>query len=233
MKRQTADFPYTTALIVAAGRSARMGADKMWMELGGEPVILRTLRAFEQAQTVREIIVVTRPESIAALHAACDRVSKLTQIVAGGATRQQSVYAGVQAAPVRTAFFSIHDGARPLVTPQQIDEVNRCAYRTGAAALAVPVKDTIKLTDADGIVQTTPDRSRLWQVQTPQVFDAVQYKQALQSALLHGQEYTDDCQLMEQAGRPVQLCPGDYGNIKITTPEDIWMAQAILKGRDV
>lgn len=222
----------TAALVVAAGSSSRMGKDKMWLDIQGISVLERTLLAFEAADTVDDLVIVTRPQEIARVHEAAQRrrIGKLRHIVAGGDTRQQSVAAGIAAVGMETAFICIHDGARPLILPADIDAVNRAAWRCGAAALAVKVKDTVKIADADGVVVQTPPRHLLWQVQTPQVFDLPLFAEAMEAARRAGEEFTDDCQLFERAGRAVQLCQGSYGNIKITTPEDVFVAQAILKG---
>ena len=133
--------------------------------------------------------------------------------------------------PPQTQLVAIHDGARPFATPAMIDRVIATAQRTGAAAAAVRVKDTIKQADAAGLVQQTPDRSGLWSVQTPQIFRLDQYRQAMQHAQAAGLDLTDDCGVMEAAGVPVTLCEGDYRNIKITTPEDILTARAFLQER--
>ena len=221
----------TAAIVVAAGSSQRMGQDKLWLSIGGTSVIERTLRAFEEAETVERVIVVTRAAMVAQMSHLCREAGlhKVSTVVEGGDTRQRSVAAGLAAVAGGCDFVCIHDGARPLVRPQDIDAVNRCAWQCGAAALAVPVKDTVKFTDADGVVQQTPDRSRLWLVQTPQVFDAVQFAEAMAFAEKSGEQFTDDCQLMERMGRPVQLYRGRYSNIKITTPEDALLAQALLQ----
>lgn len=223
---------YTCAIVVAAGSSQRMGRDKLWMQVSGISVIERSLLAFENADTVDAVVVVTRPDLIAPLGQAVTRrkLAKVCSIVAGGDCRQRSVAAGLAAVPQQTEFVSIHDGARPLVRVQDIDEVNRQAWRCGAAALAVPAKDTVKVADQNGVVVQTPERSSLWQVQTPQVFDRVQFAEAMAIAEKNGWQLTDDCQVMEKAGRPVQLCKGAYSNIKITTPEDVYIAEALLKG---
>lgn len=225
------EHTYTAAVIVAAGGSTRMGEPKQRIDLAGIPVIFRTLLAFEAAQTIGEVVVVTREEDIPYIldGAAARQIRKLGRVVPGGATRQQSVAAGVAAVSPRAAFFAIHDGARPLVRPQTIDRVVGIAYETGAAAAAVRVKDTIKQADQNGVVTGTPDRETLWSVQTPQVFSAELYRRAMERAARDRQDFTDDCQLMEYLGHPVQLVPGEYSNLKITTPDDVAFAQAILQ----
>lgn len=221
------------AIIVAAGSSTRMGQPKQWMLLQGKPVLWHTLMAFEQTEQVSAIIVVTRLEDIDRVKelAAEAGITKLTAVVAGGDTRQQSVAAGVATLPTDTKLVAIHDGARPLATPDMITRVAEVAANTGAASAAVKVKDTIKQADESGLVTETPDRSKLWSVQTPQIFKVDLYRKAMQYAADKGLDLTDDCGLMEAAGYPVTLCEGDYRNIKITTPEDVVMAEAFLNER--
>lgn len=224
--------PAVAAVVVAAGSSTRMGVPKQLIPLRGIPVIGRTLLALEESKTVDEIILVTREEDMLQFYDICKAysITKATKILKGGATRQESVARGVRVAKDDTAYFSIHDGARPLVTPAVIDRVVEAAMACGAATAAVRVKDTIKQSDENGFIIGTPDRQRLWQVQTPQVFERKLYLQALRQAEQEGADYTDDCQLVEHVGHPVMLCEADYANIKITTPEDVAYAEGILRG---
>ena len=141
------------------------------------------------------------------------------------------VAAGVAAARPNAAYYAIHDGARPLVRPSTVDAVIAAAVEGGAAAAAVPVKDTIKEADENGFIAGTLDRSRLWNVQTPQVFSAALYRRAMEQVGIGEENLTDDCQLVERLGHPVRLCRADYANIKITTPEDVAFAEAILRER--
>lgn len=157
---------------------------------------------------------------------------KVAAIVTGGNTRQRSAAAGAAAVPPGTEWIAVHDGARPLVLPGEIDGCVAAAKRYGAAALAVPVKDTIKLTDGDRFVVSTPRRELLWAVQTPQVFRLDRYREAMRRAESAGRDYTDDCQLLEQERVRVRLCRGNYENIKLTTPDDIITAEAILRRRE-
>lgn len=221
------------AIIVAAGQSQRMGQAKQWIDLQGIPVLGHALLAFEKSPCIGAIAVVVRVEDMLRTQDLCSRLrlKKVTAITAGGDTRQQSVAAGLKALPAECSLVAIHDGARPFVTPDRIERVAACAALTGAAAAAVRVKDTIKKAGVDGIVLETPDRSGLWSVQTPQIFNRTLYRKAVNQALRDGKEYTDDCQLMEAAGYPVHLCEGDYQNIKITTPEDIVLARALAAER--
>ncbi len=220
----------TVAVILAAGNSTRMGFPKQTALLRGAPVILHTLRAFQQADCIDGIILVTRTEDANTFEKMCQEngITKLLTVCAGGDTRQDSARNSVAALPCDTDYIAIHDGARPLITPALIDATVAAAHHYGAAAAAVPVKDTIKSADTDGLVTNTPDRSYLWQVQTPQVFGATAYKDALEAAGQAKLQFTDDCQLFEHAGLPVKLVMGSYTNLKITTPEDITIAAALL-----
>lgn len=224
----------TAAVIVAAGSSTRMGQSKQWMRLLGEPVLLHTLRAFEQASSIREIVLVAREEEREKALDLCVRsgIGKLAKVVPGGSTRQQSVSAGIAAVSDRCGQVSIHDGARPLITPRLIDMCSAACLTKGAVALGVKVKDTIKQADGEGRILCTPDRASLWAVQTPQAFARAAYEEALDLAVKQGLEFTDDCQLMEHAGHSVFLLEGSYENIKITTPEDIAVAGALMERRN-
>lgn len=222
--------PRCTAVVPAAGSSLRMGEDKLFLPLGDMPVILRTLRMLESSSYITEIIVVTREEQIVPLGQLCMEAAlgKVRKIVAGGATRSASVLAGIREADPASELIAIHDGDRPLVTLEIIDATIEKAAQRGAAAPAVPVKDTIKRS-RDGVVAETPDRSELYAVQTPQVFEHGLILGALEKALADGTELTDDCSAVERIGMPVCLVPGSYDNIKLTTPEDLAVAEAILE----
>ena len=218
----------TAAILVAAGSSARMksgGASKTMIEIGGEPVLSRTLRAFEKAACISKIVIVARACDFDAIQKASAFVTKPLTITEGGKERQDSVSNGA-ALCGDAEYIAVHDAARPFITPEEIETVCADAEKYGAATLAVPVKDTIKVAAADGTVCATPERSTLRAIQTPQVFRLSLYKEALCLAKNAGQQYTDDCQLIEAAGGKVYLTPGDYKNIKITTPEDLLVAEA-------
>lgn len=222
--------PSVSAVIVAAGNSTRMGTNKQLLMLGDRPVIAHTLAAFQRASVIDEIVLVTRAEDEGILRdiAAQYGITKLTAVVSGGAERQESVANGVAACRADAAYFAIHDGARPLITPELIAAVVEAAGRDGAAAAAVRVKDTIKVADERGFIVDTPDRATLWSVQTPQVFERALYLDALARARESGLRVTDDCRLAEAAGYAVRLVEGSYANLKITTPEDIPMAEGWL-----
>ena len=218
-------------VIAAAGSSSRMGGrDKLTEPLGGIPVILRTLAAVEAVPEVDEIVVVTREDRVEEYRQLLGQCSRLLAVVPGGSTRQESVQNGVRALSSDCRLAAIHDGARPLVTPEVFARCIEAARSCGAATAAVPVKDTIKLADERGRVVDTPDRSRLWAVQTPQIFDRDEYLRAAEEAERRGLFCTDDCQLCEAMGREVQLVLGDYRNLKLTTPEDFLAAGAYLEG---
>ena len=220
------------AVIAAAGSSSRMGGrDKLAEPLDGIPVILRTLAAVEAVPEIREIVVVTREDRVEEYRRLLGQCSRLRAVVPGGSTRQESVRNGVRALSPDCTLAAIHDGARPLVTPEVFARCIEAARSCGAATAAVPVKDTIKLADEAGRVLDTPDRSRLWAVQTPQIFDRERYLRAAEEAERRGLSCTDDCQLFEAMGWEVQLVMGDYRNLKLTTPEDFLAAGAYLEGR--
>lgn len=218
-----------SAVIVAAGSAQRMqGIDKLLAPLDSVPVLRRTVEALASAPEITELIVVTRADRLEAVQALCEGLSKPVSVVPGGKTRAESVLCGLSAAAM--PYVAIHDGARPLVTNEVIAQAVSAAVSCGAAAPAVPVHDTIKRAES-GLVLETPDRSTLFAVQTPQVFRTEEIRSVLRWAIAQGLPLTDDCSAMEAAGRPVRLTPGDVKNLKITTPVDLRIAEAIWKGR--
>ncbi len=219
------------AVIVAAGSATRMqGIDKMLVPLAGVPVVLRSVRALAASDCIDSLVIVTRTECMETLRTLCAEVSKPVTVVAGGASRPESVLAGLAALPEGTELAAIHDGARPLVTQAVIAEAVEAAGRCGAAAPAVPVHDTIKQAE-NGLVRATPERKTLFAVQTPQVFDVKLLKTVLRAAMERGIALTDDCSAVEAAGKAVVLTQGCEENLKITTPVDLTLAEAILKRR--
>ena len=218
-----------SAVIVAAGSSRRMGADKLFLPLAGIPVIVRTLLQFQSCECIDEIIVVTREDKLVEVADYCKRygISKVTKILQGGKERVDSSAAGVFEADRHSSYIAISDGARPFVSPELITSAVDAAKKFGAAALAVPVKDTIKSAE-NGVVTDTPDRSKLFAVQTPQVFSADLIKGALTKAIRENIPVTDDCSAVEAMGYPVHLVEGSYRNIKITTQEDMIISEAYL-----
>ena len=226
--------PYCTVIVAAAGRSERMkGENKLLMDLAGAPVLMRTLHAIDQAALVDEIIIATREDLLLDVADLCSRsgLQKPVRVVKGGNTRTESVLAAATEANPRAELIAVHDGARPLVLPETIDELIQKGETTYAVAPAVPLVDTVKVADESGRVTATPDRKTLFAVQTPQVFQADLLKAALKSALDAGAELTDDCSAVERLGKEVYLTPGDPENIKITTPFDMTVAAAILARR--
>lgn len=220
------------AVLLAAGNSTRMGGSrsKVLEELGGRPALCRSLEVLDRCPLIGEICLVCREQDRADMLPLTSGLATPVQVVPGGAQRQDSVERGVEALTGPWEYVAIHDGARPLVTEGVLAAVCRDAMAHGAATAAVPSKDTCKLADETGFVAATPARDRLWAVQTPQAFSLVLYRKALEKARAAGQNYTDDCQLIEAAGGKVKLTMGDYRNIKLTTPEDLLAARAYLGG---
>ena len=217
------------AVIVAAGSASRMGGiDKIMADLGGEPVIRRTVRNFQECDAISEIVIVTREDLILPVTNACAGMDKVTAVVAGGKSRPDSVANGLSALSDKVKLAAIQDGARPFAGWQLIDRTVRAANTYGAAAPAIPVKDTIKVVHG-GIVKETPDRASLNAVQTPQVFDLDLLRGALKKAAQDGAQITDDCSALERMGMSVKIVEGDERNIKITTPMDLKIAELLLE----
>ena len=225
--------PTCSAVIVAAGSARRMeGIDKMLASLGELPVLVHTLYAFQDAPAVDEVVVVTREDLLVEVSRLCREfaLDKVKKVVVGGEERILSVQAGLGEISAQAELVAIHDGARPLVSQRIIQEAVETAARTGAAAPAVPVTDTVKRVEAGQSVETV-DRSQLQAVQTPQVFEAGLIRAAVRKALDDGERPTDDCGAVERLGMRVTLTPGSRENIKITTPVDLLLGEAILRGR--
>ena len=217
------------AVIVAAGSASRMGGiDKVMAELEGEPMIVRTVRTFQECDVIKEIVIVTRPDLIVPIGDLCRDMDKVKAVVVGGSSRQESVSLGLNALSDKVKLAAIQDGARPLITWQVIDRVVRAAHSYGAAAPAIPMKDTIKVVTG-GVVKETPDRKTLQAVQTPQVFDFDLIRGALKQAELDKAEVTDDCSAVERLGMSVKIVEGDERNIKVTTPMDLKIAKMLLE----
>ncbi len=227
--RKALPLKYCGAVIVGAGTASRMGGiDKVMAPLGAEPMILRTVRAFQQCDAIREIVVVTREDLLSTVTGLCAEFDKVRAVVVGGSDRPASVQAGLNALSEKVRLVAVHDGARPLVSYEVIDRTVRAAHTYGAAAPAIPVKDTIKVVKG-GIVTATPDRSRLQAVQTPQVFDLQLLRGALKKAEKDGATITDDCSAVENMGMSVKIVEGDERNLKITTPIDLKVAEMLLE----
>ena len=217
------------AVIVAAGSASRMGGiDKVMAELKGEPMIVHTVRAFQNCDAIKEIVIVTRGDLILPITKLTSGFDKVTTVVAGGSSRQESVSLGMNALSDKCELAAIQDGARPLVTWELIDRVVRAAHSYHAAIPVIPVKDTIKVCNS-ALVVSTPDRSTLRAVQTPQVFDFDLLRGALKKAAEDGAEVTDDCSAVERLGMTVKIVEGDERNLKVTTPLDLKLAEMLME----
>lgn len=234
-RRKKTDLPAVCAVIVAAGSSRRMGGEnKLLLEIDGVPVLARTLSAFQKCAAIRDIVLVCREQDIMPYTelAKAFSIDKLCTVTRGGETRTESVLAGITAAPENAVLVAVHDGARPLVSEAVITEAVTTAAACGAAAPVVPVKDSIKRIE-NGVIAADVPRDTLAAVQTPQVFARPLLLRALNEAARQGQAYTDDCAAVEALGQPVYATHGSYENIKITTPEDIAVAEALLQKEEI
>lgn len=221
---------YCSVVVVAAGASERMGRDKLFLPIGGTPVLALNLLSLERCEAVKEIVVVTRQEKIQAVGALRGEygISKMSKIVVGGENRTISAHNGVQSVSARADIICVHDGARPFASSEVIEAVLHRAVLDQAAVPALPLRDTVKEAE-DGVVTKTLDRSKLYAIQTPQAFRAEILKGALTKAVREKKSYTDDSAAVEAMGVPVHLTQGDADNIKITTPADLVRAEEILK----
>lgn len=227
----------TSAVIVAAGSSSRMGevdgVKKQHIELYGIPVVVRSMQAFQACELINEIVVVAREDEISLYNKYKDKysITKLTRVVSGGDTRQESVLNGVEAISPKAKFIAIHDAARCLVTVKMIEDVCLAAYKYRAATAATAVRDTVKVCDRHGFIDSTIDRNTVWLAQTPQVFYANLYRAAAYSAREENFAATDDNSLVERIENPVKLIDCGRENIKLTTPDDIALAEHIIRTR--
>lgn len=223
---------YVSAVIVAAGNSTRMGLEisKQFIKLNGECVISHTLKAFEKAEIIDSVVVVCRESDRAEIESIIKEkdYKKVIAVVKGGSERADSVKNGIFSCDEKTTHFAIHDGARPLITEDDIEKVVKKAFETRAAALGTYVTDTIKVVDENDCIVSTPVRSDLRAVQTPQVFEKELYLKALDYADKNKQPVTDDCKLVENIGNKVKIVIGSETNIKLTTQSDIKIAEAII-----
>lgn len=226
---------YVSAIIVAAGGSTRMGTSdsKQFIPLLGKPAIEYTLNAFQQSGLVSEIVVVCREQDSQRVSelAKIKGITKLSALVKGGESRAESVKNGLKAVNSESKYLAIHDGARPLISTEEINKVIERAFENGAATLGTPVTDTIKVVNSENIIENTPVRSTLRAVQTPQVFDREMYEFALDKAGDSLEGFTDDCSLIENLGVEIEVVDGSAENIKLTTPVDIIIAESILNKR--
>ena len=229
--RKTLPLRNCGAVIVAAGSASRMGGiDKVMAPLRGEPMIVHTVRTFQNCDAIREIVIVTREDLIVPIADLCHDFDKVKAVVVGGKSRQESVNLGLNALSEGCELAAIQDGARPLITDAVIDRVVRAAHSYHAAVPVIPVKDTIKVTDS-ALVISTPDRSTLRAVQTPQVFDIDLLRGALKHAEETGAEVTDDCSAVELLGMKVKIVEGDERNLKVTTPMDLKFAELLMEDK--
>lgn len=226
---------FVSAVIVAGGSGSRMksGTTKQMMTLCGKPIIVRTLEAFEASDYIDEIVLVAKADELALYEPMLTKygITKVSKIVAGGDSRQNSVMAGFEAISEKADFTAIHDGARPLITPDQIKRVVLAAFEYRAATAATPATDSAKTANISAMIDRTVDRKSLWMVQTPQVFYANLYRAAAYTAKKDGFVSTDDTEIAEHAGFSSKLVNVGYDNLKITTPIDLVKAEAILRYR--
>jgi len=225
-----------TALIPAAGMGKRMGQKvaKQFLPLGDRPMLAHTLMAFQRASAIDEIIPILSQEDMEfCLREVIERyhITKVKTLVVGGKERQDSVYNGLMKLEDETGVALVHDGVRPFITQEMIAEAVELAKKGECAVVGVPLKDTVKEVGSDGRVKNTLDRNRLWAIQTPQAFPLGLLKRAYAEAYRHTYYATDDATLVERIGTKVRVIMGSYENIKITTPEDLILAEEILKRR--
>ena len=231
LARKTLKLRPCGAVIVAAGSASRMGGiDKVMAPLHGKPMIVHTARAFQNCEAIKEIVIVTREDLIAPIMELCQGFDKVKSVVLGGSSRQESVGNGLSMLSEEMELAAIQDGARPLITDAVIDRVVRAANSYAAAIPAIPVKDTVKICGG-GLVESTPDRSTLRAVQTPQVFDIDLLRTALSNAEEKNLSVTDDCSAVEQLGMKVKVVEGDEFNLKVTTPIDLRIAEMLMEER--
>ena len=222
---------YVSAVIVSAGNSTRMGGiNKQFLEINNMPVIAHTIKAFDHLDAINEIVVVTRECDIADVVSLIEKYNfkKVSTVVSGGETRQLSVYNGVINTSHSADYVAIHDGARPLVSDSVIINTLNNAFEFDAAATGVKVKDTVKVVDVNDNIVDTPDRTYMRFIQTPQIFKKSLYIDAV-NTVENSKNFTDDCMLLEAYGKKVKFVDGDYENIKITTPEDVELAENYIK----
>ena len=231
--RKKEETPHCSAVIVAAGSSQRMGSDKLLHNLGIMPVLARTLLVFQDCELVDEIVVVTRMEKLEEVAELCKKycIEKASKVICGGATRMESALAGVSEVKKKAKLIAIHDGARPLVSVELIENTVRAAAKYKAAVPAIKSVDTLKLAEDGETVTGSLDRELVLRVQTPQVFDADLIKGALTFSAEKKLPLTDDCSAVELMGVKARIVPGEEDNIKLTTPRDMLFAAAILKDR--
>lgn len=207
----------------------RFGGDKTFFPLAGKPMLWHTVNAFCEAETVSSVVIVTRAECVGQVRALTEGMKKVRAVIPGGDTRQDSVFLGAAALPRGTDFISVHDAARPLITPNEIDRIHREAEQTGAVCAGIPLNDTVHMVDTEGRIVATPDRAMLMAAQTPQVFPLAVYRNACKTAK---GSFTDDAGMVRASGVPVRMIRCLCENFKVTRREDAQRADAILRARE-
>ena len=232
MKKQPKDG-FVSCIVAAGGSSRRMGENKLFMEIGGIPVLARTLMTLDKSNFIDEIIVSAREEDMLAIGDLTKQycINKVKTIVKGGAERAESVKAAILEIAADCDFVAVHDGARPLVDQETISDVVNNAFAFGAAACGVRPKATLKRENKDGFIAETIDRSVVYEIQTPQVFEKSLFLRAYGADETTLKGATDDCALVERLGANIKITQGSYRNIKITTIEDIAIAESLLEGK--
>jgi len=224
-----------SAIVVAAGAGRRIGGDvaKSFLPIAGRPLVLRTLDRIYAAESVTQVTLVVAAEELGRCRAllAADATLRHRPCVlqSGGATRQQSAKRGLETLAPDTGIVLIHDGARPFVSAKLIDDCVKAAVEKGAVVVGLPVRDTIKVVGDDRLIRITPDRRSLWEIQTPQVFDKELIVAAHRQAEIDGVEATDDAMVVERLGKPVYVLEGERTNFKITLPDDLWLAEMMIR----
>ena len=220
-----------SAIIVAAGSSRRLGFDKLTAQIAGKPLLRHTVEAFEATDSVDEIVVVSRADRIAEFKKMLAGLNKINGVISGGEHRHHSVQAGLRQITGAVRYVAVHDGARPLITPVQIEEVFQQAQIHGAASLAEPVRDTLKRATNDLLVSESVDRQELYAMQTPQIFERMLLEQAYKAVTAGGQQVTDEVSAVQLLGRAVKLVSSSDTNFKITYERDLQLAEAVLLKR--
>lgn len=223
-------------IVVAAGKGLRMGGQvpKQHLPLAGKPVLVHTLEAFQSMELVHSVVLVVGPgdEARSSEYISRYKLHKVNTVLTGGSERQASVYQGLLALDPEVEWVLVHDGVRPFVTREEASDCLEAARKHGAAVVAVPAKDTVKIVEPDGRIASTPDRSTVWSIQTPQAFRVRDLVAAHELAMQENFTGTDDAMLVERTGQPVYVVRGGYHNLKITTPEDLEWAEYRLKARE-
>ncbi len=223
----------TAAILLAAGRGERMGGagDKAFLGLGSRPMVAYSLLAFQTCPDIDDIVLVVRADKIDRSRELCRDlgIDKLASVVEGGESRQDSVRAGLAALPPGTKIVAVHDTARPLVTPELVSRTVQSAKERGSGVAAHRVVDTVKVVESGMVVSSTPDRSKLWAVETPQTFRADLLRRAYDGVAAKGISVTDDAGAVERLGEPVHLIESKFPNFKVTHPDDLALAAAVLR----